>query len=160
MSPGARHLDGAFIGAVRVAAHAADDLLGEENPDPLVVIELRVPLERRDGVRTRFAVAPRIENEAEALTEPPVALRPEIGPRLGDREIDVEENGAEGHHSACSREASGLAGDVARQTTNVEAWRGFRKPRTARGPFRRCGTAIFGSCSRARRSRWSAMPPS
>ena len=102
MLPGARHLDRTLVGALGVAAHAADDLLREENPDLLVVVELRVAFEGRDCVRTGLAVALWVELEPETLPESPVALRPEIGPRLGDREVDVEENGAERHHSACS----------------------------------------------------------
>jgi hypothetical protein len=56
-----------------------------------------MPLERRDGVSTRLGVARRIELEAEAPAEALIALRPEIGPRLGNREVDVEENGSQCH---------------------------------------------------------------
>ena len=94
--PGARHLGGA---GVRVAdpAHALDDPLGEEDPDLLVVVELRVPLERRERGAARLVVARRVELEAVPRAEPPVALGPEVGPRLRDREVDVEDNGAQPH---------------------------------------------------------------
>src|SRR6266480_4033266 len=97
--PGPGHLDCAFVGALGSAAHAPNDLLGEQHPDLLVVVELRMPLERRDGVRASLAVALRVELEPEALAEPTVALRPEIRTWLGNREVDVEENGAQSHRS-------------------------------------------------------------
>src|SRR4051795_9420725 len=81
--PCACHLDRAFVGAIGVAAHAADDLLSEEHPNLLVVVELRVPLERRDGVRPRIRVALGFELDPEPLAQPLVALRAEIGAGLG-----------------------------------------------------------------------------
>src|SRR5439155_22412457 len=100
--PGTRPLGRSFVGAIRVAAHAADDLLREEGPDLLVVVELRMALERLDGVRPRLRVSGRVELEPEPPAESPVALRAEIGARLGNREVDVEENSLKRHHSACS----------------------------------------------------------
>src|SRR5205823_14903335 len=97
--PGPGHLDRAFVGALGSAAHAPDDLLSEQHPDLLVVVELRMPLERRDGMRASLAVALGVELEPEALAEPPVAVRPEIRTWLGNREVDVEENGAQSHRS-------------------------------------------------------------
>jgi hypothetical protein len=41
----------------------------------------------------------RVERQSEALAEPTVALRPEIGSRLRDREVDVEDNCAQ-HRAA------------------------------------------------------------
>jgi hypothetical protein len=43
-APTRASLGGAVVGGVRVAAHAADDPLGEEHPDLLLVLELRMPL--------------------------------------------------------------------------------------------------------------------
>ena len=54
--PGPRHLDRALVGRVGVAAHAADDPLGERDPDLLVVLELRVApdaLDRRSRAPRR-----------------------------------------------------------------------------------------------------------
>ena len=90
--PRTRHLDRALVGVTAVAAHAADDLLREEDPDLLVVVELRMAFQRRNGVSPSLGVALGVELQAEPLAEPPVALRAEIGPGLGDREVDVEEN--------------------------------------------------------------------
>ena len=70
---------------------------GEEDPDLLVVLELRVALERRERVATRFVVAGRIELEAVPPAEPLIPLRAEVRPRLRDREVDVEDNGAQPH---------------------------------------------------------------
>ena len=49
--PGARHLDGALVRALGVAAHAADDPLGEQHPHLFVVLELRMQLERVEARR-------------------------------------------------------------------------------------------------------------
>ena len=79
--PGARHLGRA---RVRVAdpAHPLDDPLREEDPDLLVVLELGMPLERREGGAPRLVVAGRVELEAVALAEPAIALGAEVGPGL------------------------------------------------------------------------------
>src|SRR6476619_4639352 len=50
-----------------------------------------------DRLLAGCGVARGIEVEAEALAEPPVSLRPELRPRPGDREVDVEENRPEVH---------------------------------------------------------------
>src|SRR5262249_42427943 len=84
---------GALVGAVGVAAHASDDLLREEHPDLLVVVELRVPFQRPDCAGARLAVALGVELEIEALAEAPIALGPEVRARLGDREVDLAEDG-------------------------------------------------------------------
>src|SRR5205085_1272804 len=92
--PGAGHLDGAAV-RVAVAAHAFDDALGEEDPDLLVVLELRVALERRKGRPPRVLVACRIERQPVPGAEPRIALGPEVGPRPRDREVDIEDHGTE-----------------------------------------------------------------
>ena len=51
-------------------AHALDDPLREEDPDLLVVVELGVPLQRRERGAARFVVARGIELEAVPLAEP------------------------------------------------------------------------------------------
>jgi hypothetical protein len=136
--PGARHLDGALVRPVGVAAHAADDLLREEHPDLLVVVELRVPLEGPHGMCARLTVALGIEIQAEPLAEAPVALGTQIRARLGDREVDVEENCSQRHGPACS------------STVGCVAWRGFRRPRIMCARSRHCATAIFHCSSAAK----------
>ena len=91
------HLDREVARRVRVAAHPADDPLGEREPELLVVAQLGMPLERLDRGRARLGVARRVELEPVALAEPPVALGAEVRPRLGEREVDVEENRPQGH---------------------------------------------------------------
>ena len=98
--PGALDRGGAFARPLALAAHTADDPLGEGDPNLLVVLQLRVPLERRDGRGSRVLVAGRVELEAELLAAPPVALRPELGPRASEREVDVQEDCADRHHPA------------------------------------------------------------
>jgi hypothetical protein len=100
--PCTRHLHGALVRALRVAAHPADDPLGEEHPDLLVVVELRMPLDHLDRVSARVRVARGVEVEPEPPAERLVALRPEVGARLGEREVDVEEDGAQFHAAASS----------------------------------------------------------
>src|SRR2546421_648947 len=65
----------------------------------LVVRELGVALQVRDRRVARLVVARRIEAQSEALPEQPVALRPEVGPGLRKREVDVEENRARRRHT-------------------------------------------------------------
>ena len=48
--PGALHLDGRRV-RVAAPAHPLDDPLGEEHPDLLVVVELRVPLQAVEAAR-------------------------------------------------------------------------------------------------------------
>ena len=93
MLPGSRHLDRALVRALRVTAHPADDPLGEEHPDLLVVIELRMAFDRLDRSRASLRVSLRIELEPEAAPERLVSLRSEVRPRLDQREVDVEEDG-------------------------------------------------------------------
>src|SRR5438105_15651381 len=91
--PCLRHLDGAVVGRVRIAAHAADDPLRERDPDLLVVVELRMTLERRDRGLARLLVARGVEYEPMPLAEPPIALGTELRSRPREREVDVEEDG-------------------------------------------------------------------
>jgi hypothetical protein len=74
-------------------AHAADDVLGEADPDLFVVLELRVVLEIVDGVRACVRIAVRVEDEPPTLARAPVALGAEQGPGLAEREVHVEEDG-------------------------------------------------------------------
>src|SRR6476661_6471283 len=94
--PGAGHLGRAGVG-VADAAHPFDDPLREEDPDLLVVLELRMALERRERGPARLVVATGIELEAVLPAEALIPLRTEVGPRLRDREVDVEDNGAQPH---------------------------------------------------------------
>src|SRR5437764_878275 len=98
--PGARHLHRARI-RVAGAAQALDDPLREEHPHLLVVVELRVALQRRDRVPAGLVVAVRGEVEAEVRPEPAIALGPEVRARLREREVDVEDDGLDhSSHSA------------------------------------------------------------
>src|SRR5581483_556762 len=97
--PGPHHLDRAVARAGPAAAHPLDDPDGELDPDLLVVVELGVPLQVGHGRRPRLLVAGRVEVEPEARAEPPIAVRAEVRARLGDREVDVEEDGPK-HGSA------------------------------------------------------------
>ena len=92
--PGGRHL-GRRAAGIASTAHALHDPLGEEHPDLLVVVELRMPLEPGDCGAARLVVAPRVELEAIAEAKSLVALRPEIGARPGEREVDVEDDRAQ-----------------------------------------------------------------
>src|SRR5918999_4514169 len=65
--PGARHRHGAFAGALGLTAHAADDVLGEPDPDLLVVLELWMSLDVLDRRGPRSVVPRGIELKAETL---------------------------------------------------------------------------------------------
>ena len=106
--PAPDDLDGARARAVGVAAHAPDDVLGERDPDLLVVDELGVRpqvLERGEPRR------PRSDRGRARARAPPRRCRyasgPELGPGPREREVDVEENGAEHAPSIRHRPASG-----------------------------------------------------
>ena len=79
-----------------LAAHPADDVLREADPDLLVVLELGMVLEVLDRGRPCRLVAVGVERQPVARTGGAVALGPEQRPRLGQREVDVEENGFDG----------------------------------------------------------------
>ena len=93
VGPPALHLDGGLV-RVADAAHAANDPLGEEHPDLLVVVELRVALHLRERRRAGFVVPRRVELEPVPAAELAVALGPQVGPGPGQGEIDVEDDGA------------------------------------------------------------------
>ena len=76
--PRGDHLGRARAGAVGLAAHAPDDLLGEAEPELLVVLQLRVALQLVEGGEPRVVVATRVEREAVPSTEPRIAVRPEL----------------------------------------------------------------------------------
>ena len=100
-APAALDLDRAVADARAVAAaHAADDALGERNPDLLVVLELRVFLEALDSVDPRLLVALRVEVETVVPARATVGIGAQLGPRPGQCEIDVEEDRAEGQTTA------------------------------------------------------------
>src|SRR5439155_15700897 len=84
------------------AAHADEDLLGEAVPDRLVVQQLRMPLEVEDRRLARIVVAARVEIDAVSRGDTRVAVRGELGPGTAEREVDVEEDGAQGRHSDSS----------------------------------------------------------
>ncbi len=93
--PLTHHVGRALARPVRVAAHAADDLLRERDPHLVVVHELALaaqPLDRRDP-RVRVAVG--VERQPMPLAEAAVPLRAELRPRPEEREIDVEQHGSE-----------------------------------------------------------------
>ncbi len=89
--PPSLHLHGSAIGVPR-ASHPDDDPFGEEHPDLLVVVELGMTLDLGEGRRPCLLVPGRIEVEAVAEPEPVVTLRPEVRPRPGQREIDIEDD--------------------------------------------------------------------
>ena len=97
--PAARDLDGARVGRVGVAAHAAHDPLGEAEPDLVVVLELGMAAQVDQGGIASRLVAGGVEREPVALACAHVALRPELGPGPRKREVDVEENGPQLSHS-------------------------------------------------------------
>src|SRR5262249_26166973 len=91
---------GACGGALALAAHAADDPLGEGRPDLVVVLELRMALHVCERPRARLLVERRFEPQAELLAAPAVAVRTELRPRAEEREVDVEEDRANAHAGA------------------------------------------------------------
>ena len=78
---------------VGVAAHAPHDVLGEGDPDLLVVDELGVGAEILEGGEPRRLVPAGVEREPVHRPDVAVGLRPELGPGPREREVDVEENG-------------------------------------------------------------------
>ena len=90
--PAARDLHGAVVGRVGVAAHAADDALGEAEPDLVVVLELGMAAEIDERGVASGLVASGLEGEPVALAGADVPLRPELRSRPRQREVDVEED--------------------------------------------------------------------
>src|SRR5262249_16292562 len=105
LRPAALHLDGGGV-RVALAAHAADDPLREEHPDLLVVIDLRVTLDLGERRRPRGLVARRVEVEPVPPAELAVAVRAEVRPRTGDREVDVEDDRAQHGSTIGARSAA------------------------------------------------------
>ena len=61
-------------------AHAEDDPLGEAEPDPVVVLDVRVAAQVDQGSLARVAVALRVEVQAVTLPGSDVAFRAELRP--------------------------------------------------------------------------------
>ena len=93
--PLAHDLHRARASALRRATHAAHDRLGERDPDLLVVLELGMALEARQRREARVLVPVGIERQPVTLTCSAIPLRPELRPRLEEREVDVEEHRAQ-----------------------------------------------------------------
>src|SRR5438874_1881425 len=95
--PAARDLDRAIVRGGRCSPHAENDPLGEREPDLVVVLEVRVALERGQRRLPSFLVTGRIEREPVSRSRAHVSLRPELGPGTGEREVDVEEDRSQSH---------------------------------------------------------------
>src|SRR5262249_42789582 len=93
--PATRDLDGAGVGRIGVAAHAADDPLREAKPDLVVVLQLGMAAEIDEGGVSGRLVASRLQMEPVALAGADVPRRPELGPGPREREVDVEEDRAQ-----------------------------------------------------------------
>ncbi len=91
--PHADQIHRAGVRSLGVASHPPDDLLGERDPDLVVVLELRMALERRVRGEPGRLVPLRVERQAVPLAEPPVSLRAELGTGQREGEVDVEEDG-------------------------------------------------------------------
>ena len=98
--PAADDLDGAGARAVGSAAHATDDVLGERDPDLLVVLELGVHPQVGEGRDPRLLVALRVEAEPVRVPHPPVRIGPELRPGPREGEVDVEQDGPQHRHRA------------------------------------------------------------
>jgi hypothetical protein len=96
--PGAHELRGARARSLALAAHPAHDLLGERDPDLVVVLVVGMALQRVERIEPGLLVALRVEHEPVPLADLAIALRAELGAGPGEREVDVEEDGLE--HSA------------------------------------------------------------
>ena len=93
--PLAHHVGRARPRAAGIAAHPEDDLLGERDPDLLVVHELVVALQRLDRAGASVRVPIGVEREPVPLPDAPVPLGPELRPGPKEREVDVEQDGLE-----------------------------------------------------------------
>ncbi len=112
--PAPDDLDRARARALGVAAHAADDVLGERDPDLLVVHELGVHPQVGEGRDPRRLVASGIEAEAVRVPHALIRIGPELGPGPREREVDVEEDGAQHRPSIRAEAASTTAEPGAR----------------------------------------------
>ncbi len=92
--PLADHVGRARAGAARIAAHPEDDLLGERDPDLLVVDERVVVLQRLDrgGARVRVRGRGRAPSPCRSPTRR-YPSGPSSGPGPKEREVDVEQDG-------------------------------------------------------------------
>ena len=95
--PELRHLDCQVPRRRGVAAHAPDDQLGEGEPHLLVMPELGVALDLCDRPGACLEVGVRVELEPVLAAQVDVPLGAEVGPRLGEGEVDVEEHGPQLH---------------------------------------------------------------
>ena len=100
------HLGRGGVG-IAAAAHAHDDALGEEHPQLLVVVELGVPFERIERGPPGLVVQRGVEREPISAPDPDVAVGPEVRPGHGDREVDVEDDGAKLRHAADDSRTTG-----------------------------------------------------
>ena len=96
--PGAHELRGARARSLAFAAHAEHDLLGERDPDLVVVGVIGMALQRVERVEPGLLVACRVEHEPVPLADLAVSLGAELGAGPGKREVDVEDDCLE--HSA------------------------------------------------------------
>jgi len=110
--PAARDVDGARVRRGLLPAHAEHDALGEREPDLVVVVELRVPLEMLERRVTRVSEAGCIERQPVPHSGAHVALRAELRARLCEREIDVEEDGPDDHASSSSQRTTCTCGST------------------------------------------------
>src|SRR5207244_4627199 len=81
-------------------SHTREDLLSEAVPDRIVVQKLRMTFEVENGRFARLFVERRIEGDSVSGSDARVALGRELGPGTAEREIDVEEDGANEPHTA------------------------------------------------------------
>ncbi|HVH51403.1 MAG TPA: hypothetical protein VM690_04610, partial [Gaiellaceae bacterium] len=70
------------------------------------MVELGMVLQVDERRVAGLLVASRVEREAVPLPRALVALRPELRSRSHEREVDVEENGAQRHASSSSQRAA------------------------------------------------------
>src|SRR5918994_3345552 len=88
--PGAHELLGARACPCGVAAHAADDLLGELDPELVVVDVVGMALERVERRQAGRLVEVRLERAAVPFPHLAVALRAKLRPGPCEREVDVK----------------------------------------------------------------------
>ena len=90
--PRSDHVGRALPGAVCVSAHAANDVLGERDPDLVVVHQLALALQLGDRRRPSGVVALGCEHEPVPLPHAAVSLRPELRPGSKEGEVDIEQH--------------------------------------------------------------------